>query len=198
MLDQKGLRTLLPALLLVCATGWATLQINKNSYESALYLPALVLAITLALAAAPERRWLRDVSFGIVALSAISQAVLIGHYLPKLWTTTGGGYVAGQPYSLSAWHYPRARVAAAGAKCGIAPGSSRILIDDLTYFAFSHGSRPMHRLGVLSDWNGSLSDPLKWLHDKRSPGAVIACAYLPPDMRAIAIATGDICCVRTP
>lgn len=193
----KAWRAVLPLLLLVCATGWATMQTTKNSYEAALYLPALVLAITLALAATPQRRWLRDASLGIVAISAVGQLLLIGHYLPKLWATTGGGYVAGQPYSLSAWHYPRAQVIAAGAKCGIRPGDPRVLIDDMTYFAFSHGARPMHRLGVLSDWNGSLRDPLQWLHDKGSPGAVIGCAYLPPDMRRIAVASGGICCVRT-
>lgn len=187
----------LPALLLLCATGWATLQTVKNSYESALYLPALVFAIMLALAAAPPRRWLQQAILGIALISAASQIVLAGQYLPKLWTTTGGGYVAHQPYSLSAWNYPRARVIAAGAKCGIRPGDARVLIDDMTYFAYSHGARPMHRMGVLSDWNGSLSDPLRWLHDNGSPGAVIACAYLPPDMRRIALATGDICCVRT-
>lgn len=190
---------LLPLALVGGATAWAALQINKNAYESALYLPVLAVAVVLALAAAPERRWLREAGWAVAALSAASQLLLVGHYAPRLWASaTRGGYVAHQPYSLGAYRYPRAAIVAAGAKCGIAPGAPRVLIDDLTYFAFSHGARPMHRMGVLSDWNGSLSDPLRWLHDKHSPGAVLACAYLPPDMRRIAVPSGDICCVRTP
>ena len=179
------------------ATGWATLQLNKNSYESALYLPALALAAALSLGQV-RRRWLDDAVWGVALLSVASQALLLGHYVPKLWDRLGSGYLADQPYSLNAYRYPRSRVVVAGAQCGIRPGMPRVLLDDMTYFAFREGRQPMHRLGVLSGWNGSLDDPLGWLQAKRSPGAVIACAYLPPDMRAIAIATGDICCVKTP
>ena len=185
--------------LVICATGGATLQLNKNSYESAIYLPVITLAVVLALAAAPDRRWLSGLGWGLAAISVASQLVLIGHYAPRLWEAEKqGGYLGGQAYSLNAWHYPRADIVAAGAKCGIAPGAERVLIDDMTYFTFSHGRAPMHRLGVLSDWNGSLSDPMAWMRDRGSPGAVLACDYMPLEMRSRAIATGKICCVRAP
>jgi hypothetical protein len=58
-----------------------------------------------------------------------------------------------------------------------------------------HSWRPLHRLGTLDVWNGSIRDPLAYLRSKRSDGAVIACAYLPEDIRARAIQTGHFCCI---
>ncbi|WP_260597100.1 hypothetical protein [Sphingomonas endolithica] len=183
------------------ATAWAALQNNKNAYEATVYLPVLLLALAF-LWAAPRRyrSWLAAPVLLIASLSALSQVLLIGSYAAPLWATVrGGGYVAGQPYSLSPFAYPRARILAAGAKCGIIqrPGLKRVLIDDLTYFAYAQSAIPVHRLGMLSDWNGSAGDPMVWMRRHGSPGAVLACAYMPPNMRARAIASGEICCVST-
>jgi hypothetical protein len=58
-----------------------------------------------------------------------------------------------------------------------------------------HSWRPLHRLGTLDVWNGSIRDPVAYLRSRRSDGAVIACAYLPEHMRAQAIQTGHFCCI---
>ena len=201
--DRFPQRWMLAAALVLagCASAWAMLQYNKNDYESSVYLPVLILALVFLWAApARYRAWLGSPVLTIAALSAISQVLVAGSYAAPLWAAgRGGGYVAGQPYSLSAFAYPRARILAAGAKCGIVlhPGLKRVLIDDLTYFAYAQSSTPMHRLGVLSDWNGSAGDPMAWMRRHGSPGAVLACAYLPPSLRERAIATGDVCCVST-
>ena len=186
--------------LVVCATIWAGLQLNKNSYESALYLPVLVLAIMLAAASMPkEPFWLLPLTGVIAAISVASQIALVGTYGARLWATERSGYVPGQPYSLGAYDYGalRSQIVAAGAKCGIDPiRSRRVLIDDLTYFTYAQSYRPVHRFALLSIWNGSVRDPLRWMHANQSSGAVIGCHYLPPAMRARAVATGPFCCVR--
>ncbi len=200
--ERRWTPLLLAFALIGCATIWAGLQLTKNAYESALYLPVLVLALALALAALPrEPRWLMPAIWGVAALSCVSQVLLIGYYGARLWASEPtAGYVADQPYSMSVYGYSalRTRIAEAGAKCGIATGreSRRVLIDDVTYFTFAQSYRPAHRLGVLSVWNGSLKNPLAWMHMVGSSGAVLRCDYLPADMRAKAIATGPFCCIK--
>ncbi|MGH6613010.1 hypothetical protein [Sphingomonas sp.] len=198
--DRRWKPLLIALALIVCATAWAALQLNKGVYEAALYMPVIVAALALILAVMPgEGRWLAPVAWVIAAVSLISQVALIGIYGPRLWSVSGhGGYVAQQPYSLGAYGYAalRRQIVSAGAKCGITPESPRVLIDDLTYFAYSEGYRPVHRLGLLSVWNGSAGDPMTWMRAHGSSGAVIGCHYLPPAMRARAIATGPFCCVK--
>ena len=184
-----------------CATGWAALQINKNAYEAALYLPVMVLALGLALSAFDRLgRGPVLTALALALVSGVSQAILITHYVPRLTAAVApGGYVAGQPFSISPYRYPRAAIVAAGRQCGLVPQrrDRRVLIDDLTYFAYIRGEAPMHRLGVLSGWNGSLGDPIAWARRQGSPGGVLACAHLPAAMRARAVASGAVCCFRT-
>ncbi|MDB5680649.1 MAG: hypothetical protein JWO16_454, partial [Sphingomonas bacterium] len=198
--DRRWKPLLIALTLIGCATAWAALQLNKNAYEAALYIPVIVAALALILAAIPgEGRWLPPIAWAIAAVSLISQVALIGVYGPWLWSVSrSGGYVAQQPYSLGAYGYGalRRQIVSAGAKCGITPESPRVLIDDLTYFSYAQGYRPVHRLGLLSMWNGSTGDPMTWLRTHGSSGAVIGCHYLPPAMRARAIATGSFCCVK--
>ncbi|MEG3088459.1 hypothetical protein [Sphingomonas sp. PB4P5] len=199
---SRRLWPLIAALVLAgCATGWAMLQLNKNAYESSVYMPVMTLALAfLWFAPTVLPTWLKRPVLAVAALSVISQLLLIGSYAAPLWAAgRGGGYIAGQPFSLSAFAYPRAHILAAGAKCGIVRGPKlhRVLIDDSTYFAYADSATPMHRLGVLSVWNGNAGDPMTWMRRHDSPGAVLACAYMPPELRAKAIATGEVCCVST-
>lgn len=198
---RDGHRFLLGLVVLGCVTAWAGLQINKNAYESALYLPMAAMAIVFLWIAVPrDAGWLGGVAVTIAILSAASQVALIASYAAPLWAAgQAGGYIADQPYSLSAFSYPRTQILAAAAKCGIVPHPAlrRVLIDDLTYFAFADSRLPLHRSGVLSQWAGSTGDPMIWLHRHASPGAVLACAAMPRGMRAKAIASGSICCVDT-
>ena len=69
------------------------------------------------------------------------------------------------------------------------------LVDDLTYLALQDSVLPIHRLGVLSDWNGKIADPAAYLLSRRSDGVVMGCAYLPAALTAVANRVGDICAI---
>jgi hypothetical protein len=69
----------------------------------------------------------------------------------------------------------------------------RLLVDDITYLALQRHEMPFHRLGVLSVWNGSIENPAKYLADRGSDGAVMACSNLPLNMAMAAASSGKIC-----
>jgi hypothetical protein len=71
----------------------------------------------------------------------------------------------------------------------------RLLIDDLTYLALQEHRLPLHRLGVLSTWNGSIDDPVAYLRRRDSDGVIVGCRYLPPNMRAAASRSGEVCVI---
>jgi hypothetical protein len=48
---------------------------------------------------------------------------------------------------------------------------------------------------VVSVWNGEIGDSLTYLKQQKSSGAVLACKYLSPSMRARAKQSGDFCCL---
>ena len=147
-------------------------------------------------------RWLQWGMLALAAASAASQLLLLAHYAPRLWRADAPGTIAGQPFSISPFGYGEVRqqVLAAGAKCGFDRPETlhRLLIDDVSYFAYSSSRYPMHRLGVLTEWRGDIRDPLAWMRAQGSPGAVLACDELSPAMRAIAKPSGAFCCLRTP
>jgi hypothetical protein len=81
--------------------------------------------------------------------------------------------------------------------CGVdEPDSIRgLVVDDLTYFAYMTSWRPLHRLGVLRVWNGSITDPIAYLRARSSSGIVVGCLYLPLELRARAHRVGPFCCL---
>jgi hypothetical protein len=54
---------------------------------------------------------------------------------------------------------------------------------------------PLHRLGVLSVWTGSITAPVAYLRSRGSDGVVVGCEYLPQEMRAAASRSGEICAI---
>jgi hypothetical protein len=55
---------------------------------------------------------------------------------------------------------------------------------------------PDHKISVLEpQWSGRLTDPLAYLRQRQSSGAVLACSALPASLRARAHATGAFCCI---
>ena len=198
------LRAVAPLLLWSISTFWGITQLNKNSYEAALALPVTIMAIVLAIRAAAygdgALRWIERLGFIVVAMAAISSAAVVTSYAkPLLVASRQHGYVDGQPYSLSPYGFDHVRnqIIATGRLCGIDPGQGThaLLVDDVTYFPYMATWRPLHRTGVLSDWNGSITDPAAYLRSKGSSGIVLGCAYLPPELRKMARRNGQFCCV---
>jgi len=185
---------------------WGVTQLAKNVYEASLVLPALALFAVFSIVATrwneTSALWLRRVVSVIVLVSLFGQVDVAFRYGPSfLRVAEHPGYIEDQPFSASAFGYSSIRdnIRQTARQCHIGSnGRARHpLLDDVTYFAMSDGWQPFHRLGVLSEWNGSIHDPIAYLHAKRSEGAIIGCRYLTDAQRKHAIQNGAFCCIPT-
>jgi hypothetical protein len=129
-----------------------------------------------------------------------SQLIVISKYMPSLLgSARQAGYIDAQRYSMSPFGYAELeqKIITTGKLCGIEPGQRlrSLLIDDLTYFTYMRSYRPLHHLGVVSIWNGEIREPLAYLKQQGSSGAVLGCKYLSREMRARARQSGEFCCL---
>jgi hypothetical protein len=188
-----------------CVLVWGASQLNKNVYEGAHVLPLLLLAFALAWSLPTADRVGSSRAGAVLPLAFVS-AALIGQVLvlgtsalPMLRAAQDPGYPERQPFSVSLTGYGAVRqdIDRALAMSGMPSGRPlrRVLIDDLTYLALQQHRLPLHRLGVLSTWNGSIGDPVAYLRSRNSDGVVVGCRYLPSDMLAAASRSGEICAV---
>lgn len=200
-------RAILAIMLLGTVLAWSATQSIRNVYEASFVLPLVVLAIILAHSAnMPERRPARllqglAVLLGVFGLLNIAGVASI--YGPSLLRASGErGYIAGQPNSLSVFGYGQIapRIAETARLCGLPEpeAAHALMIDELTYFPYMQSRLPQHRLGVLSTWKGSITDPVAYLRSRGSSGAVLACHYLPKDLMARAKRNGEFCCLAAP
>lgn len=200
-------RIVMAALLLVTVAGWSATQIVRNVYEASFVPPLLALAVILALTAPQPKRWLL-VGEGVLALALAVCALVSVPLVANLWgpslahSARETGYIARQPYSVPPFGYAalKPRILALSQQCGIPePRRARaVMIDEVTYFAFMESRLPQHRLGVLSIWNGSITDPVAYLKSRGSDGAILGCHLLPPALRAKARSSGPVCCLAPP
>jgi len=201
---SNGRRIALALPIIATVMAWSVAQIHKNVYESALTAPLTILSFMLVFTAVRESRALgrlmRALSRVALGCAAVSVVLLTCYYgSPLLRIARQPGYIAAQKSSLSAYGYGGVRdeIRRTGALCGLTNDrtSKGVLTDDLTYIAYMNSWRPLHRTGVLSNWNGSISDPAAYLRAHQSSGAVIGCHYLPPGLRARARQNGPYCCL---
>jgi hypothetical protein len=184
---------------------WSESQINRNVYEAAHVLPMLVVAMVLCLSlpACEAGVWDKvERSFAdvIVPLAVVSQLAVLWSVAPVLAAEMRTpGYLHAQPYSVSLGNYGAVRhdIATAMAAAGFRQDRRlrHLLVDDVTYIALQGSYRPFHRLGVLSDWNGTITDPLAYLRSRGSDGMVVGCDYLSPDLQRITARSGPICAI---
>ncbi|MDF8331636.1 hypothetical protein [Novosphingobium cyanobacteriorum] len=193
-------RPLLALALLGCVAIWGASQLNRNVYEAGHVLPALVLATLLALTLprAARGRWMARATVGVTIIGAASQLFLLAAFVPPLAAAAHTpGYVSGQPYSASIADYAPVRqdIHSAMVAAGIPQGRTlnRVMVDEVTYLALQDTRLPIHRLGVLSVWNGGLADPVGYLLSRGSDGIVIGCHLLPARLRQAAARSGPIC-----
>ena len=203
--DPSDVKRLMLALLIATTVlFWSVAQIHKNVYESALTVPLTIIVFVLAFTTIRESagvlRLTRILSLTALGGAVVSAILLIAFYGPALSSIAGHpGYIAEQKSSVSVFGYSAIRddIVATGKLCGISDDrrTRGLLIDDLTYIAFMNTWRPLHRTGVLSDWNGRISDPAAYLRARGSSGAVIGCRYLPPALQNRARRNGPYCCL---
>ena len=196
-------RLMLALAILGCMLGWGASQFQLHVYEAGHVLPMLVIAVLLASALPLPRTGWRSLALPVLVAAAvpfalISQAFVLASTVPSLVKAARTpGYPAAQPFSVSISGYDGIRrdIARAMAASGMPQDRRlhRLLIDDVTYLALQHSSLPLHRLGVLSIWNGGIKDPVAYLISRNSDGVVIGCHYLPGAMREAAARSGPIC-----
>ena len=198
-------RWLTASTLLAIVAIWGASQLNRNIYEAAHVLPALVLALLLSLTLPTStsvriNKWLRRAAFAAVPLALTSQIVMFAIASgPLLVASREPGYIHDQPFSVSIRNYSstKAYISTAMKSAGIPTDRAlnRIVVDELTYLALQDSHLPLHRLGVLSVWNGGMLDPVTYLRSRRSDGVIVGCHLLPERLRLAASQAGPICAV---
>jgi hypothetical protein len=204
----KALFTPRPLILLALAgtlVAWAASQATKNPYEGGHVFPAWIAAMLLAFTLGgvqqrPSLPTLRKLATGLVALAIVSQAFTLGRVVPHLTDAAqDSGFLPRQPYSVSLADYNRVRedIAQAMAAENFPTNRrlNRVLLDDVAYMALQGSYRPLHHLGVVHVWNGSIDDPAAYLVSRRSDGAVAVCEYLWPEAQRVASRAGEICAI---
>jgi hypothetical protein len=198
-------RAAIAVAILSCTLIWGASQLNKNSYEASHILPMLVIAFAL-IWSLPTAESVTSSRVGATLPLASMTAALISQTLvlsvlagPLLHAAQAPGYPERQPVSVSLVGYGSVKhdINQAMAKAGIPKNRQlhRLLIDDLTYMALQKQRLPLHRLGVLSGWNGRIGDPVEYLRSRDSDGVVVGCRYLPAAMRSAASQSGEICAI---
>lgn len=198
-------RLVLATSLLGVVTVWGVSQLNRNVYEAAHVLPALVLAMILSLTLptvpwSGVMKWLQRAAVVLMPTALMSQVVILASFGPPLFAQIGQTeYIDDQPFSVPIGNYAEVRrsIASAMQRAGIPSDRrlNRVLVDEMTYFALHDSRMPLHRLGVLSVWNGNLKDPVAYLRSRNSDGIVLGCHHLDERLRKVAAKSGPICAV---
>jgi hypothetical protein len=87
-------------------------------------------------------------------------------------------------------------------QCGLSgDGARRLVVDDLTYFAFDELREPLHlvyfyELAYGVDIKGEAT--IRMLEELGVPGIVAQCAYMPSLLLPRAHKDGNLCCVKFP
>lgn len=198
-------RVLIALALLGCLAAWGASQLNRNHYEASHYMPmtavlcALCLSLPLEAATWRERVIGFFARLGLPIAVASAVAMLVASVGPLRVASSNAVWIPDLRVSVSAFGYPQVRrdIAAAMDQAGMGGGQrfNRLLIDDGTYLALQHHTMPLHRLGVLGDWKGVITDPVAYLRSRNSDGVVIGCRYLPIPMQEAAARSGQVCAI---
>lgn len=194
-------------LLFGAAVVWSATQTIKNVYDATFVLPMVALAFVFSFSVLSSKiqlnRFISRFAVVLGGVAIVSQLLVAKIYLPTLWRMfQENGYLPRQPNSVAVRGFSELMpdILGAAAKCGISEERrpKGLLIDELTYFAFMKSYRPQHRLGVFSDWKGSITDPVAYLRNIDSDGVIVGCQYLSADLRQRAQSQGAFCCLGPP
>ena len=204
------------AVFMVMVALWvgvtAHLAIYKawNFYGGALVLGLSILLIVLGVVQAQwmDRaflacRWLRS-AFCLVSL--VSAVVLAVQVVPGLFKAMGSGHIGlkDQPLSVPAYGFSerRERIRKFADECSLSgDGAHRLVVDDLTYFAFNNLREPLHLVyfyedGFGSDVKGEAT--IRMLERLGVEGIVAQCTFMPSLLLKQARKDGNLCCVKFP
>jgi hypothetical protein len=193
-------RAAIAAALFATVLGWSASGF-VSVYEANFTVPMLVLGVVLALStrAAGQPRGMAMAASALGLLGIASIAAVTGIYGPPLAAAAHErGYLARQPLSVSSFGYAgvEREIVAAARLCGITDPAKRrrLLIDDVTYFAFMQSHMPDHRAGLFTPIV-TIPDKTGYLRGIGSDGIIASCSGLPPDIRGRATRHGRFCCM---
>ena len=179
-----------------------------NFYGGILVIGILILLIALSLGGIPWSKHWRKAGTGVLislcGVFLLSALVLVTSVIPRLMNGEEARDfgVPGQPLSVPTFTYPaqREKIRRFASSCGLEGDSARrLVVDDLTYFAFDGLREPMHLVyisesGMGPDIKGG--DLIAFLNRMASPGVIAQCTFLPPAVRQYALEDGNLCCAN--
>lgn len=196
------------ATLWIALFGHIAIYNSWNFYGGALVIPLAVLLLALSYVEfnLSSKRLLGSNKL-LVALFVIfltSSMVLVLTVVPRLVEAihTNGDGLRGQSLSVPTFDFQvnRDRVRSLAKACNLqGDGARRLVVDDMTYFAFDNMTEPLHlvylsELGMGSDIKNS--EIKEFLSRMGSDGVIAQCTFLPPALKDISLHDGNICCVR--
>lgn len=204
--DGNGAGRLLVPALWIGLIGHLALYREWNFYGGSLVIALAGLLLVHGLGSARPLQRLpllaNLVLASVLLLSLTSTAVLGFQQGPRLlkaaWSTDA--VPANQAYSLNAFAYAgaRDRIRNLAEACGLpGDGASRLVVDDLAYFAFTGLRQPIH-LGFIwpGGWGADIAGKTRdLLTGMQSEGIIGRCSLIAPEFRHQTLRDGNLCCV---
>lgn len=181
-----------------------------NFYGGALVLG---LAVLLILLSAVQVRWAERggifwhwLRAGLAFVFFGSATVLATEIVPEMYRAIGSEQVGlkGQPLSIPVFGFPdqRRKIREFAAGCSMSgDGARRLVVDDLTYFAFDNLREPLHLVyfyegGFGMDVKGVAV--IRMLERLGVEGIVAQCTFMPSMLMEWVRRDGNLCCVKFP
>jgi len=204
----RGYGKYLIAALWLAFVGHLTIYRVWNFYGGALAITLMVMLLALCAALFFEFKGKRLVGkwslTTILTLSLLSFAVLIFQVSPKLvvLATSITDVLPGQPLSVKTLNFGsrREKLRLLAKTCDIqGDGAKRLVVDDLTYFAFENLRQPLHLIYLYDGGFGADIGGEKirsFLSGMGSAGIIAQCTYISPAFNKVVVREGSFCCVN--
>lgn len=205
---SEGFKKYLIAALWIALVGQLAIFRIWNFYGGSLAISLMVM--TLALCSTFDlgfrgRNLLGKCSLATLSVvSLLSSVLLIFQVSPRiiLLATSAADVFPGQPLSVKTFNFSarREQVRSLAKLCDIrGDGASRLVVDDLTYFAFENLRQPLHLIYLYDGGFGADIGAEKirgFLYGMESDGIIAQCTYLSPVFKNIAVREDNLCCVN--
>jgi hypothetical protein len=205
---SESYKKYLIAALWIALVGHLTIYRVWNFYGGSLAITLMVMLLALCSTfdlgfkgKCLLRKW-SLATFSVVSL--LSSVVLIFLVSPKiiLLATSAVDILPGQPLSVKTFNFSvrREHVRSLAKVCDIkGDGARRLVVDDLTYFAFENLQQPLHLIylyegGFGADIGGE--NICSFLSGIGSDGIIAQCTYISPVFNKIVVREGSFCCVN--
>lgn len=185
------------------------IYVNWNFYGGVLVFGVMALLIILSMLDTWQSKPWRALGAGLLVaisgvflLSAFTLWYDLGPRLMKARIQHAAYGVSGQALSVPTFDYPlqRAKIREFAASCGVdGDNAHRLVIDDLTYFAFERLHEPLHlsyisEKGMGQDIKGE--NLITFLRRMNSPGVVAQCRMLPDAVHGFMVQQENLCCIN--